>query len=537
MFSLRNARVGPKLWTVVGISLAALVAYAVVSMLTVAQVRVGGPEYTEIAANNVLLADVLPPPAYLVEADLVAYRMVSLVSAGDDAGFEAARATFARLETDFQARHDYWSEHLGDAVSRVALLETSYAPGVEFFALADSQFLPKLAQGDADGARAVLDTVMQDAYQAHRDGIDQVVARSIEQAAAVEAAAIETAGSRGRMLLLLLIGALAVVVPLSIAVARSIVRPVSSLRRRMAEIASGDADLTQRLDVDRRDEFGRVGASFNDFMVKLGDTIDSVEHRADELLAGSQDLASVSAQLSSASSHTREQTDVVARAADDVATAIRVVVAASDEMQQAIDDIARSAAGAATISHDAVGAAETAGRIIERLGASSAEITQVTNVISAIAEQTNLLALNATIESARAGDAGKGFAVVAHEVKELAHATAGATGDIARRIERIQADTVAAVDAIARIQHTISAVSDAQGVIASAVEEQTATTGEIARNIRGAAHSADLIAAAIDASVQAAAETSAGADTTRSAAARVSGTARELKELVDRFHV
>lgn len=535
MLSIKHTGVGRKLWVVVGISLAALVAYALVSMSTVGEIRVGGPLYAEIAENNVLLADVLPPPAYLVEANLVAHRMVSLVDAGDTAGYREARDTFERLTQEYAARHDYWDVHLDDPARRTAMLERSYEPALTFFAVAEEQFFPLLDAGDVSGARAVLDTTLQDAYVAHRAGIDEVVSLSIEQAAAVEADAVAVGEARGRMLLLLLIGALGIVVPLSVAVVRSIVQPVTALRRRMKEIATGRADLSQRLDVDRRDEFGGVASSFNDFMAKLGDTVGAVEERAASLLRGSQELASVSEQLTSASSTSLRQTDVVAAAAREVAHAIELVVRSSAEMQHAIDDIARSASGAAGVSSTAVEATEAAHRIIQRLGESSAEITQVTKLISAIAEQTNLLALNATIESARAGEAGKGFAVVAHEVKDLALATAGATGDIAQRIQRIQADTTAAVDALDDIRRTISAVSDAQGVIASAVEQQTATTAEIGRNIREAAASAGRIETAIGNSAASAADSAAGAVATRDTASVVAGTARELQEIVGRF--
>jgi methyl-accepting chemotaxis protein len=120
---------------------------------------------------------------------------------------------------------------------------------------------------------------------------------------------------------------------------------------------------------------------------------------------------------------------------------------------------------------------------VNKLGQSSIEIGKVIKVITAIAGQTNLLALNATIEAARAGDAGRGFAVVANEVKELAKQTANATEDISQRIEAIQTDTKAAVQAITQITDIINQINDFQSTIASAIEEQTATTNEISRNI------------------------------------------------------
>src|SRR5579863_4338933 len=104
-----------------------------------------------------------------------------------------------------------------------------------------------------------------------------------------------------------------------------------------------------------------------------------------------------------------------------------------------------------------------------------------------LAQQTNPLALNATTEAARAGEAGKGFAVVANEVKELAKQTAAATEEISQKIEAIQSDTRAAVQAIGEIGTIINQINDISNSIASAVEEQTVTTNEIGRSVSEAA--------------------------------------------------
>jgi len=134
-----------------------------------------------------------------------------------------------------------------------------------------------------------------------------------------------------------------------------------------------------------------------------------------------------------------------------------------------------------------VGIVESVNATVGQLGASSMEIGNVISLITSIAEQTNLLALNATIEAARAGDAGKGFAVVASEVKDLAQETAKATGDISTRVQAIQSDAEAAVEAIGRIVEVIEKINGYSTMIASAVEEQTSTTTEISRSITEAA--------------------------------------------------
>ena len=181
--------------------------------------------------------------------------------------------------------------------------------------------------------------------------------------------------------------------------------------------------------------------------------------------------------------------------------------------------------------------AENTNATVSKLGDSSTEIGQVIKVITSIAQQTNLLALNATIEAARAGEAGKGFAVVANEVKELAKETAKATEDISRKIEAIQTDTKAAVEAIAEISGVINQINGISNTIATAVEEQNATTNEMARNVSEAARGSGEITSNIAGVAQAAESTSRGAGDTQKAAqqlvetsARTAATGRAIQD-------
>jgi methyl-accepting chemotaxis protein len=184
-----------------------------------------------------------------------------------------------------------------------------------------------------------------------------------------------------------------------------------------------------------------------------------------------------------------------------------------------------------------VAEAETANQTVAKLGESSAEIGNVIKLITSIAEQTNLLALNATIEAARAGDAGKGFAVVASEVKDLAQETAKATEDIAARIDAIQTDSAAAVEAIARIGATIERVSTYQLTIASAVEQQTNTTADMSRHLGDAASGSSEIAKTIESVASAASDSDTGIGHASTVSNELAGLARELDHLVSQFRV
>ena len=189
------------------------------------------------------------------------------------------------------------------------------------------------------------------------------------------------------------------------------------------------------------------------------------------------------------------------------------------------------------MARDGVESSERANVAIRSLSDAVGKIGSVVNLIADVAAQTNLLALNATIEAARAGEAGKGFAVVANEVKELAKQTARATEEISQKIEAIQGDTKAAVQAIGEIGTIINQINDISNTIASAVEEQTATTNEIGRSLTEASRGAGEIAKNIQGVATAAQSTTAGATDVMGAAKALSEMAAQLQQMMSRFRV
>jgi methyl-accepting chemotaxis protein len=352
-----------------------------------------------------------------------------------------------------------------------------------------------------------------------------------ESAILADAHALRTTiliGSLVTLLLAVLVGLL---------VARNVTAPLDALRRRMEEIADGDGDLTARVDENRRDEFGRLGAAFNRFVAKVAETVAGISRATGSLTDASAGMSGVSGRLVSAVEQTATQSQQVSAAAEQVSRNVQTVAAGAEEMGASIREIATNTNEAARIAADAVSLAKSTNVTVTQLGDSSRAIGDVLKVITSIAEQTNLLALNATIEAARAGEAGKGFAVVANEVKELAQETAKATEDIAARIEAIQTDTSGAVDAIARIDEVIARISDYQTTIASAVEEQTATTNEMSRSVNEAALGSGSIAQSIVTISTVSGETGADAAQARETAAGVAEISAELSRLVGRFKV
>ncbi|MFI5915969.1 methyl-accepting chemotaxis protein [Dactylosporangium sp. NPDC051541] len=366
-------------------------------------------------------------------------------------------------------------------------------------------------------------------------GIDTLVG-GVDQEAAAATSRAETASTRA-VTIIIVVGIAAVLIGalLALVLIRSIIRPLRTLNRRLAEIADGDGDLTQRITDPARDEIAAAAAGFNRFADRMQSLLVDVAFGARQISAAADELTDVSARLAGGATRTSTQAGVVSAGAEEVSTIVSTMASSADEMTASIAEIARSASHASEIAARGVAAADAASGTIARLSTSSDEIQSVAELITAIAAQTNLLALNATIEAARAGESGKGFAVVAGEVKELAKQTADATGTIARQIAAIRAGTGDATAAITHIGEVVAEINTTQLTIASAIEQQTATTAEMSRNIGETAVGSGEIASAITGVAATASSTAESAQRTSSTAAALNIAQADCSRLVSAF--
>ncbi len=379
-------------------------------------------------------------------------------------------------------------------------------------------------------------TTAQVMYYAPWDWVVTVVARDADFTGAVD----ELAEGRVAMLTAILVAALLVALAggaLAWLVGRRLTAPLEQLGARMAEIADGEGDLTQRMTVTGDDEVGRLSAAFNRFVDKVAGTVRDIGGCARQVAVSASGVASAADGLAGRAASSAEQARAAHTVASDISASVSAAAAGAEEMGLSISDIARSAAEAAQVGRQAADLARRTEGAIAALGTSSAEIGDVVRVIAAVAEQTNLLALNATIEAARAGEAGKGFAVVANEVKELAQEAARASDDITRRVGAIQADTEAAVGSISRIAEVVHAMNDHQLTIASAVDQQSATTRELTRSVAAAAEGAGSVSTTLTTVSADARDSASDVDRARTAALELDDLSRELTRLLGVFTV
>ncbi|KQB02279.1 chemotaxis protein [Vibrio metoecus] len=290
-------------------------------------------------------------------------------------------------------------------------------------------------------------------------------------------------------------------------------RDLGRVSKALQEIASGDADLTQRLEPRSDDEVGQLASNFNTF---VGNMHTMVLKLSQVSAALSQQAKVTAAQAEERSSRIRLQQDEI----NMVATAINEMAAATQEIAGNADHTAQNSSEAVTACVHGSGQVgqtqrsiqslaeevQVATAVIQELEAHGHQISTILSTIQNIAEQTNLLALNAAIEAARAGEQGRGFAVVADEVRVLSQRTHASTKEIQQMIETLQATTGKAVGimddsrrladtsvtdaneasvSLEQIHKTVERISDMATQIASAAEEQASVTSEITRNTVG----------------------------------------------------
>jgi methyl-accepting chemotaxis protein len=249
----KNLSVRLKLYCLVGIFGLSFLGFGYSAYRTLELVKVNGPYYARIVQGKDLVADVLPPPEYLIESYLVVLQMVDET---DKQALEALVKRSRELRAEYETRHTYWERELPPSTMKDALLERSYRPALEFFRIYEQEFLPKVWAGDVEGARAVAAGELKQKYAAHRVGVDEVVKLATAEAASAETETATLTASRSMELVLIGSIALGLAGFLGLLVTRLICLPLASAVKALDGLAAGDT--AQEVDYESKDEIGAL---------------------------------------------------------------------------------------------------------------------------------------------------------------------------------------------------------------------------------------------------------------------------------------
>lgn len=526
------------------------------SLYALRELKVGGPLYSDIKLGNDLIADILPPPEYVIEA----YLEATLAMREPDQ-LAAHGERLVQLRKDYDERKAYWTASSLSADLKTALVSRSDSEVQKFWKSLTDQLLPALKSKDIAGAERAYAQV-KDAYTAHRAVIDSIVENANKQNADME----KLAADRDSSILYILLGVSAAVLAFVAAgllgVALGVVRPIVRMTDTMQKLATGDlaADIPFAY---RQDEVGSMAGALQVFrqgaienarlreeqlqneqetalakrgaLHQMAETVERETGRSvDAASATTQGVERAASSLSEIARSLSSESQAVAAASTQALGSTQTVSAAAEELSASIREIATQVARTSTVTKSAVAGREQARSTIKALAGAVKKIAEVSDLIGGIAGQTNLLALNATIEAARAGDAGRGFAVVAAEVKSLSDQTAKSTEEITRLIAEVQASTQAAVDAVETMGGHIVEIDGVASSVAAAMEEQDAATREIARSISESASAAKEVSAKIANVSRDAASVNERAADVRQAIAGMAGNLESLRSVVVR---
>jgi methyl-accepting chemotaxis protein len=515
--NLATMKLKHRLMALMGITVTGIAIIGLILFNTLAHLEINGPLYLKITQEKDLVADILPPPEYLIESYLVSLELVQ-------APPDQRQRLINRLKTlqnDYDTRHEFWAKAQLDTETNDLLLNQTYKPAQAFYQVAFNDFIPALQKGDTAAANAALTTLKQN-YDQHRAGIDSLVTLANKHIDANETDATEEISSAKITALAVMLIISALLITAFAIFARNLLSTLGCEPHDATDILNSIAqgDLTIAIDPAPNDRSSLLFAAKT-----MKDSLTTI---VDEVRAGTASIASASGQIAAGNLDLSNRTEAQAGSLEETASAMEQL---TSTVKQNADNARQANQLAETASEVATKGGEVVTDVVNTMSAineSARKIADIIGVIDGIAFQTNILALNAAVEAARAGEQGRGFAVVATEVRSLAQRSAAAAKEIKLLID----------DSVEKVEQGNKQASQAgatMGEVVSSVHRVTDIMSEISAASREQSQGIEEVNRAINHMDEATQQNAVLVEEAAAAARSLQGQATHLEELVDHF--
>jgi methyl-accepting chemotaxis protein len=508
----KNLNATPRLMGSFGIILLLTLGISYISISGLSEANKGMEQLYQHDMKGILVVETVDTS----RKDLTGKDRDALIKMDDPASVatdeRAVRADLDRMSSNIAAADQYFQTAEGKAsIGKMRDAMPGYRKVVE-------DVLDAITAKDAPRAKAGLYTLAPFAAGMSTDIDEAITSKELRAEAAYESnlSAFHTARDLtvGAATLSLLLGII-----LSFVIARSFSAPLAKAVEALEKVAGGD--LTASLDVQTRDEVGRMAIALNSAVERLNSTMQQVADSAANASSSSQQLASASEAIASGAQEQAASLEETSASLEEITATVRQ---SADNAQQA----SQLAAGSKDSALQGQEVVEKAIAAMAEINVASAKISDISSTIDEIAFQTNLLAVNAAVEAARAGEEGRGFAVVASEVRSLAQRSAVA----AKEIKVLIKDTMRKVDAgSALVTHSGETL---QGIVGS-VRRVTDIVSEIAAAASEQSTGVEQVNTAVTQMDQVTQSNSAQTEELSATAESLSEQAAHLLELVSTF--
>ncbi|WP_460149323.1 methyl-accepting chemotaxis protein [Pseudomonas sp. S3_E10] len=431
-----------------------LASFAVIIAIMLLMVVVSYSRLMKIESSEVAVRDDAVPGVYLSSmirsawVDSYLHTLELLGLREDKKLSDADKAEFISFETRMLQQMALYEKTIaaGDDRSEFDKFETLH----QLYNKSLATVKESLQRGDVAAARKEFDTQLTPAWTAGRMKLNDIITEN-KNVADRATNAIDDAVSAAKISMFLsLLVALFAAGLCGLLLMRAIMAPMQRIVEILEVMRTGD--LSKRLNLERKDEFGAVETGFNDMMTELTALVSQAQRSSVQVTTSVTEIAATSKQQQATATETAATTTEIGATSREIAATSKDLVRTMTEVSTAADQASVAAGsgqqGLARMEetmHSVMGAADLVNAKLAILNEKAGNINQVVVTIVKVADQTNLLSLNAAIEAEKAGEYGRGFAVVATEVRRLADQTAVATYDIEQMVREIQSAVSAGV--------------------------------------------------------------------------------------------